>query len=124
MKSTKFWILLLCLVLAASTAAALYIQYAGSSGSVAVISQRGTVLHKIDLSQVKEGYELQISGTVENTITVEPGRIRVSHATCPDQVCVHRGWISEGVLPIVCLPNSLEIQIQGKSRQGLDAVAR
>ena len=30
-----------------------------------------------------------------NTVVVEGGRVRVSQADCPDQVCVNQGWISE-----------------------------
>ena len=48
-----------------------------------------------------------------NTVQVEPGRIRVSAADCPDQVCVHQGWISTGVVPIVCLPHQIVIEITG-----------
>jgi hypothetical protein len=48
----------------------------------------------------------------ENEITAEPGRICVSHASCPDQVCVNMGWRSDGGFPIVCLPNKLVIEIE------------
>ena len=52
-------------------------------------------------------------GGFSNTILVEPGRIRVSQAGCPDQVCVDQGFVSDGAVPIVCLPNKLIIQIVG-----------
>ena len=32
-------------------------------------------------------------------------------ASCPDGLCVHQGAISDGLLPIVCLPNKVQIQI-------------
>lgn len=55
-----------------------------------------------------------------NTIVVEAGRVQVSQADCPDQVCVLQGWISDGTVPIVCLPNQLIVQIEGGGSQ-LDA---
>ena len=55
-----------------------------------------------------------------NTILVEQGRIRVIEANCPDQVCVDQGWISNGTVPIVCLPHKLMIQIVGGG-EALDA---
>ena len=55
-----------------------------------------------------------------NTITAQPGRIRVESADCPDQVCVDQGWISDGTVPVVCLPNRLVIQIEGGG-DGLDS---
>ena len=48
-----------------------------------------------------------------NTVQVEKGRIRVSEADCPDQICVNQGWISGGAVPIVCLPHRLMIEIVG-----------
>ena len=44
---------------------------------------------------------------------MEQGRIRVSQADCPDQVCVDQGWIADGTVPIVCLPHKLVIEIVG-----------
>ena len=55
-------------------------------------------------------------------ILVEPGRIRVSQANCPDQVCVEMGAISDGTVPIVCLPHKLVIEIVGGA-EALDAAA-
>ena len=48
-----------------------------------------------------------------NTVLVEPGRIRISEADCPDQVCVNQGFISDGTVPIVCLPHRLLVEIVG-----------
>lgn len=44
-----------------------------------------------------------------NQIQVENGKIRVSKADCPDNTCVHMGWLDSAV-PIVCLPNHLIIR--------------
>ena len=46
-----------------------------------------------------------------NVVTVENGTVRVSYADCPDKVCVNRGAVSGGAVPIVCLPHKLEIRI-------------
>ena len=53
---------------------------------------------------------------------MEPGRIRVSAADCPDQVCVEQGYISDGTVPIVCLPHGLVIEIVG-GEEPLDGAA-
>ena len=65
---------------------------------------------------------LLCSDGLTNMVLVEPGRIRVERADCPDQICVHQGYISDGSQPIVCLPNRLIIQIQGGG-DALDAAA-
>lgn len=124
MKSTKFWIVLIAALLAVSAAAALLL--AGrSAGTVANVYLDGQCVRSIDLSQVGEAYTFTVEGPAgTNTVQVEPGRICVSHADCPDQVCVHQGWISTGVAPIVCLPNRLVIQIEGQAGQtDIDGVA-
>ena len=71
-----------------------------------------------------EPYSFTVTGKdgLTNTVLVEPGRIRVEKADCPDQICVHQGYISDGSQPIVCLPNRLIIQIQGGG-DALDAAA-
>lgn len=124
MKSTKFWIGLFAALLVLSAAAAIIISYQTANGVIANIYQDGECIYTIDLSRVSDAYTLRVSGDVENTITVERGRICVSSATCPDQVCVHQGWISNSVVPVVCLPNRLVIRIEDTPGTGIDAVGR
>lgn len=33
-------------------------------------------------------------------------------ADCPDQVCVHAGWLTDSAAPIVCLPHRLVIRLE------------
>ena len=47
-----------------------------------------------------------------NTITVSGGKIAVTAATCPDHICVNRGYC-DGGMDIVCLPNRLVIRFTG-----------
>ena len=89
---------------------------------VAAITLDGEVLDEIDLTQVQEPYSFPVTGKdgLTNTVLVEPGRIRVEKADCPDQICVHMDWLEAA--PIVCLPNRLSIQYaDGESVSGLDA---
>ena len=118
MKRTRFWVILIAAALALSLAASLLV-LRGGGGATACVYQDGRLLRAIDLSQVEEGYCFTVDGPAgTNTVQVEPGRIRVWAADCPDQVCVHQGWISTGAAPIVCLPNALVIQIQNAAPQG------
>ncbi len=125
MKSTKFWVILIVVLLAVCLAAAAVLMRGTTDSAVAYIYQNGQLLRTIDLSQVDEPYSFTVEGPAgTNTIQAEPGRICVSHADCPDQVCVNQGWISNSVVPIVCLPNQLVVQIGGAgSPDGIDGVA-
>ena len=71
--------------------------------------------------RLKPSFTLE-DGSGANTVQVERGRIRISAADCPDQVCVKQGWISGGAVPIICLPHRLTIEIVDGGG-GLDGAA-
>lgn len=52
---------------------------------------------------------------------IKGGKIRAVEAVCPNQVCVHRGWIEREGDSIVCVPNGVVARIVGKG-QVVDAV--
>lgn len=116
MKSTKFWISIIAAVLILSCAGTAAVLLWHGSGEVACIYQDGELLREIHLDTVTTPYTFTVTWTDghKNTISVEQGRICVSHADCPDQICVRTGWISDGVTPIVCLPNHLSIRIRSE----------
>ena len=88
---------------------------------VAKITSKGVLLQEVDLTGSGEKTFHISAGNGEgyNTVQVKNGEIWVSEASCPDQVCVNQGKISDGTVPIVCLPNQLIIEIVGGG--GLDA---
>lgn len=111
----------LFLLLAVAVSAVLLLFPRAQEGTLARISLDGEVVRQLDLSRITAPERFTLTGKsgLTNTITVEPGRICVSHADCPDQICVHQGYIDNGTVPIVCLPNRLVIEIIGGG--GLDA---
>ena len=123
MRSTRFWVAVTAAVLALAALAAVLVHVLAPAGTVAEITVDGQVVERIDLSRVTEGYSFPVEGPWgSNTVEVEPGRIRVSAADCPDQVCVRQGWVSDSASPIVCLPHRLVIQLTG-GESGVDAVS-
>ena len=112
MKSNRFWILLLGSIGAVCVAAALFLQLPGAPGVRIEIYQQGELLHALPLDTPTQ-LTVDAPNGGSNTITVENGAVCVSHASCPDQVCVGQGWVNSGAVPIVCLPNQLVIQIKG-----------
>ena len=119
-KYTK-WIVAGLILLAAACAAFLLLRPSADGRRVARITVNGTIVNEIVLDGVKNPYSFTLDGPggFSNTVLVEPGRICVSEAGCPDQVCVQQGFIADGTVPIVCLPNKLIIEISGGG--GLDA---
>ena len=107
-------ILFLLLGAAAVSAAFLLLRGRGEDRPAARITRDGVLLEEIDLNTVDQPYTLTFEDeSGSNTISVERGRIRVSEADCPDRVCVNQGWISDGAVPIVCLPHRLMVEIEG-----------
>lgn len=107
-------IIFLLLAAVAASAAVLLLRGRGEDRPVARITRDGVLLEEIDLTTVDQPYTLTFEDeSGRNVVTVEQGRIRVSEADCPDRVCVNQGWISDGTVPIVCLPHRLMIEIKG-----------
>lgn len=122
-KNTKRILAPLVLAVAASVAF-LLLNGGEAEHPTARITLDGELVEEIDLTTVQEPYCFTVEGKNgrTNTILVEPGRIRVSEASCPDQICVNQGFIADSTTPIVCLPNKLMIEIVGGG-DGLDAAA-
>ena len=106
------WIILGLAAAAVCSAGAILLQRAAPPPAAVRITRDGVILAELRLDQVEEGYLLPLEDRRgRNTVQVEPGRIRVLEADCPDQVCVGRGWLSDQPTPIVCLPHRLVIQL-------------
>ena len=76
--------------------------------------QNGELLQTIRLDTVTGEYTFEITGDAgaTNTVCVRRGSIAIVSASCPDQICVHQGFISTSLLPITCLPNRLVIRVR------------
>ena len=112
MKSNRFWLLVLGATLLLCAVCAALIPLFAHPGAVAEIRQNGVLLRTVSLDEPLT-FDLAAPNGGSNTVAVREGRICVSHASCPDQVCVKQGWVSQTATPIVCLPNGLVIQIKG-----------
>ena len=110
------------LVLVVAAAAALLFQSRSAPSPVARITRDGAVVEEIPLDQVAAPYTITLEDSLgTNLVQVERGRIRIAEADCPDQVCVNQGWISDGTVPVICLPHRLVIEIRGGGK--LDGAA-
>lgn len=85
-----------------------------SQALYADLYQNGELLQTIRLDTVIGEYTFEVSGDAgaTNTVCVRPGSIAIVSASCPDQICVHQGFISTSLLPITCLPNRLVIRVR------------
>ena len=46
-------------------------------------------------------------------LEIRDGRIRFVHSPCPNQICVHTGWLQKAGEVAACLPNKVSLQVLG-----------
>lgn len=115
MKQTKFWVILFSVLFVLGCGGFLLLRSGGHAGHMAEIRIDGALYKSIDLDAVTVPYEIEIQTDYgENTIYVEHGKISVTHADCPDQICVKQGAIQSSTVPIACVPHHLSIEIGGE----------
>jgi hypothetical protein len=87
---------------------------------IAEIYQDGVLIRTIPLNRVDTPYTFTVTGEngCTNEISVQPGKIGILSANCPDKICVHQGYIDSSLLPITCLPNRLVIRITEEVQGG------
>lgn len=81
-------------------------------GSVVAVYENGKLVREIPLT---DDTEFIVEGTYTNRIVVKDGKAAIVESDCPGADCVHSGWIHEAGRSIVCLPNRVEIRIEGAS---------
>lgn len=102
---TRTWILLFAVIFILCVGLSIWL-LGGVASNAAQIYQDGKLVKTVDLAQ-DQTFTIT-RGEDSNTVCVKDGKISVTHATCPDQYCVEKGWQNSGA-PIVCLPNRLVI---------------
>ena len=116
MVKTRTWICVIAGILVLAVAASLVIWTRPAKGKIAKIYVDGELIREVDLSEVTMQERFTVTtDRGENVVLIEPGRICVESADCPDQVCVHAGWLSDSAAPIVCLPHRLVIELDGQT---------
>jgi len=88
-------------------------------GSMVSIYQEGVLIKEISLDS---DTEFVIEGDYKNVVTIKDGKAAITESDCPGTDCVHSGWIHEAGRSIVCLPNRVELRIEGTSE--VDFVVR
>ncbi|MBR2490513.1 MAG: NusG domain II-containing protein [Ruminiclostridium sp.] len=122
-KSTKFWVILIGILLVAAVAGMLVIQSLREEGAQVVITWNGEVDGTYSLAEDRTFvFEGEKGGY--NVVTIEDGYVFMAEANCPDQICVKHKPLNETADPIVCLPNSLVVEvITDETENQLDGVS-
>ena len=108
-KSTRFWLVLLALVAAACLVGLLLVRAQQKPGGMVEIIWDGKTEGVFPLSEDRTlRYETDHG---YNVVVIENGTVRISEASCADQICVRHGPTDQTADPIVCLPNKLIVKV-------------
>ena len=106
-------------VIAILVAVFFWTSFGSEEAGVVTVYQDGKLIREISLNETTE---FVVEGDYTNVISVEDGKAAIIESDCPGTDCVHSGWIHESGRSIVCLPNRVEIRIEGASE--VDFVVR
>ncbi len=64
------------------------------------------------LISLSENRTIQIVGKVGiSELEIADGRVRFKSSPCPNQICVHSGWLEKGGEFAACLPNRVAVEL-------------
>ena len=81
------------------------------SGPAAVVQYNGEIIHRLPLNRETSVVVGDRDGDY-NIVTVKDGKVSVTEANCPDQICVYIGQISTVEEVIACLPHGMIVYIE------------
>lgn len=90
-------------------------------GKLVVVYQEGKKVQELSLY---EDREILIENSYTNKLQVKSGKVAIVESDCPGMDCVHSGWIGEKGRSLVCLPNRVEIRIEGQAESEVDFIVR
>ncbi|MBQ9393197.1 MAG: NusG domain II-containing protein [Oscillospiraceae bacterium] len=90
------------------------------AGAVAAVYVNGMRTSSYPLERETTVRLAGADGEDYNLLVIENGCARVTEASCPDKLCVHMHPIRYAGESILCLPNRVEIRVEGDTASGVD----
>ena len=84
----------------------------------------GEIQFMIQEISLDKDTEVLIENDYTNKLIVRDKKVAIVESDCPGMDCVHSGWISGKGRSLVCLPNRVEIRIEGDVDSEVDFIVR
>ena len=111
-----------CITMLAVVIGCVFIWLTGTgSGECVAVYKEGEKVQELSLH---EDREILIENSYTNKLRIKNGKVAIVESDCPGTDCVHSGWIREKGRSIVCLPNRVEIRIEGETESEVDFIVR
>lgn len=116
-------LILIGVILLAALAGLGIIRWTQQDGTQAVVTVDGKEVYRTDISK-DQTYKIPVKhGT--NVMKIQDGKVTMSEADCPDQICRNHADISKTGETIVCLPHKAVIEVTSKTgTTELDGITR
>ena len=108
---------LAAILVAAALVAAAFLLLRPREGMTAEIWLDGELVESIDLRSLTGPVEIPVGDG--NTVLAEPGRVRMLHADCPDQLCVRYGTLTRPGETMACVPEKIVVRLRGGTADGV-----
>ena len=100
----------------------LFVKATGTDkGETVVIYKEGNKVQEISLH---ENTVILIENSYTNKVMVKDKKVAIVESDCPGMDCVHSGWINGKGRSLICLPNRVEIRIEGEMESEVDFIVR
>jgi hypothetical protein len=90
------------------------------SSGIAVVEKNGKEVYRFDLSKQKTTRIIDVGGSMNIKLLLEPGAISFYHSDCPDQICVRTGKLKKPGQVAVCLPGKVSVRVISSSKEKYD----
>jgi len=121
----RFDAAVILLVVLIAAAAALWIfqttqkSITATSHLEAVLTVSGEEVWRSNLSDVTSPQTHKVTVSAGSlTVLAEAGKVCVASSDCPDQICVHTGWLTSAGQTAVCLPFKVVLKVISVDSQG------
>lgn len=119
---------ILSIILLAAVSSLPYFLMPQKQTMLIVIANDEEVIYEKKLEGIQGSYEKTFvceTGQITFAFTQDEG-VKVSFASCQDQLCIHAGYINKPGQILVCLPGKIyaEIKTQALEEDSLDATVR
>lgn len=114
-------VIVFVIVLAILTGVIFWIRMGTDDGNTVVVYREGKKIQEFSLDK---NTEIFIENIYTNKLVVKDKKVAIVESDCPGRDCVHSGWISSKGRSLVCLPNRVEIRIEGEIDSEVDFIVR
>ena len=93
-----------------------------SSGDSVTVSVNGNVTHTLSLHKDSTLSIESTDGGI-NLLEIKDGAASITHANCPDRLCVHQKKIKNQGETLVCLPHKVIISVISDETSEMDGIS-